>query len=85
MDIKIVKLHEDSIIPTKGSEEAAGFDLYAYLGEGETVSILPHETKLIDTGVAVQPPKGTFGAICARSGLATKQGLAPANKVGRYH
>lgn len=78
MEIKIKKLYEDSRIPTRGSEYAAGYDLYAH--EGATIK--PHETAKIGTGVAIQPPKDTFGAVFARSGLATKQGLRPANCVG---
>lgn len=76
--IKIKKLHEDSIIPTRGSEYAAGFDLYAY----EDAVINPHETVKVGTGIAMGLPKDLFGAIFARSGLATKQGLRPANCVG---
>lgn len=82
MDIKIKKMYEDTVIPTRGSEYAAGYDLYAYLGEEQSITIIPFETKLIGTGVAITPPDGTFGAIFARSGLATKQGLRPANCVG---
>jgi dUTP pyrophosphatase len=78
MEIKIKKLYEDSQIPTRGSEYAAGYDLYAH--EGATIK--PHETAKVGTGVAIQPPKDTFGAVFARSGLATKQGLRPANCVG---
>lgn len=78
MEIKIKRLYENSIIPTRGSEYAAGYDLYAYEG----AIIKPHETAKIGTGVAIQPPKDTFGAVFARSGLATKQGLRPANCVG---
>lgn len=78
MEIKIKKLYEDSEIPTRGSEYAAGYDLYAH--EGATIK--PHETVKIGTGVALQPPKDTFGAVFARSGLAAKQGLRPANCVG---
>lgn len=78
MEIKIKKLYPDSQIPTRGSEYAAGYDLYAH--EGATIK--PHETAKIGTGVAIQPPKDTFGAVFARSGLATKQGLRPANCVG---
>ena len=78
MKIKIKKLYEDSVIPTRGSEYAAGYDLYAHEG----ASIKPHETVKIGTGVAIQPPKDTFGAVFARSGLATKQGLRPSNCVG---
>lgn len=78
MEIKIKRLYEDSIIPTRGSEYAAGYDLYAH----ESATIKPHETAKIGTGVAIQPPKDTFGAVFARSGLAAKQGLRPANCVG---
>ena len=78
--IEIKKLNENAIIPKLGSKEAAGVDLHACITE--TVYISPHETVKIDTGIAIELPKGTFGAIFARSGLATKEGLAPANKVG---
>lgn len=82
MEIKIKKLYKDSVIPTRGSEYAAGYDLYAHLGEWDAIHIKPHETAKIGTGVAIQPPKDTFGAVFARSGLAAKQGLRPANCVG---
>lgn len=85
MEIKIKKLYEDATIPTRGSYYAAGYDLYAYIqcqGEDTGIYILPHETELIGTGVAIQPPKDCFGAVFARSGLASKQGLRPANCVG---
>ena len=81
MEIKIKKLYDDAIIPTRGSKMAAGYDLYAYIEEGN-VLIPPHSTILVGTGVAIQPPLGCFGAVFARSGLATKQGLRPANCVG---
>jgi len=82
MEIKIKKLHDDSKIPTRGSEYAAGYDLYAYIEDNGMFEIKPFETVLIGAGIAITPPDGTFGAIFARSGLATKNGLAPANKVG---
>jgi dUTP pyrophosphatase len=83
MAVKVKKLYEDAKLPTHGSEKAAGYDLYAYLIDGETeICIPPYETVLIGTGIAIQPPEGCFGAIFARSGLATKQGLRPANCVG---
>lgn len=83
MDIKIKKLYEDSKIPTRGSEYAAGYDLYAHLDDSDhEIVVGAYSTVLIGTGVAITPPDGTFGAIFARSGLATKHGLAPANKVG---
>ena len=78
--IKIKKMNDLAIIPTRGSEYSAGMDLHAAISE--PIYISPHETVKIDTGIAVELPKGTFGAIFARSGLATKEGLAPANKVG---
>ena len=79
-NVKIKKLSENATIPTYGSEFAAGADLYACTGE--TVSINPHETKLIHTGIAMEIPTGYAGLIYARSGIASKRGLAPANKVG---
>ena len=82
MEIKIQKLYEDAEIPTYGSALSAGMDLYAHLGEHETLLIKPHETIKVGTGIAVEPPVGYFGAVFARSGLATKQGLRPANCVG---
>ena len=78
--VEIKKLNEKAIIPTYGSVDAAGADLYACIDESET--ILPHETKLIKTGLAMAIPQGLVGLIFARSGLASKRGLAPANKVG---
>lgn len=82
MEIKIKKLYEDTVLPTRGSDQAAGYDLYAHLGEHEEIMIEPHTTVKIGTGVSLALPEGTFGAVFARSGLATKQDLAPANKVG---
>lgn len=78
--VNIKKLNEKAIVPTYGSEYAAGADLYACL-EAE-VTIAPHTTVLIPTGIAMELPIGYAGLIYARSGLATKKGLAPANKVG---
>lgn len=82
MEIKIQKLYEDAEVPTYGSALSAGMDLYAHLGEHEMLLIKPHETIKVGTGIAVEPPVGYFGAVFARSGLATKQGLRPANCVG---
>lgn len=79
-DVKIKKLREGAIVPTYGSEFAAGADLYACLDEA--VVIEAGETKLIPTGLAFEIPSGYAGFIYARSGLASKRGLAPANKVG---
>lgn len=78
--VNIKKLNANATVPTYGSEYAAGADLYACL-DGE-VTIAPHATVLIPTGIAMELPIGYAGLIYARSGLATKKGLAPANKVG---
>ena len=104
--IKFKKLKPNATAPTQGSEYAAGYDLYACIDE--PITILPHETVKIGTGIAITPPKvrclfdqpaltempnmyyhydietniNTFGAVFARSGLATKKGLRPANAVG---
>ncbi len=80
LDIKIKKLDKNAIIPTYGSDFAAGADLYA-LVDG-TLEINPGETVLIHTGLAFEITPGYGGFIFARSGLASKKGLAPANKVG---
>lgn len=80
MKIEIKKLTETAKLPTRGSDRAAGYDLYADIQE--SVLIKPHTTTKIGTGLAVAIPEGYFGAIFARSGLATKQGLRPANCVG---
>jgi dUTP pyrophosphatase len=79
-NINIIKLNQNAIIPTYGSEFAAGADLYACMDEN--VEIKPGETYLVKTGIAMEIPVGYAGLIYARSGLATKRGLAPANKVG---
>ncbi len=78
--VNIKKLNDNAVIPTYGSEYAAGADLYACIED--TVTIEPGETKLIPTGLAMELPIGYAGLIYARSGLASKKGLAPANKVG---
>ncbi len=78
--IKIKKLNSNAIVPKYGSDDAVCADLYACTDEN--IEIAPGETKLIKTGVAIESPKGLGAFIFARSGLATKQGLAPANKVG---
>ncbi len=79
-NVCIKLLNDKATLPTYGSIDAAGADLYANIDEVET--ILPGETKLIKTGVAMAIPKGLVGLVFARSGLASKKGLAPANKVG---
>ena len=78
-NVKIKKLNENAVIPTYGSPYSAGADLYSAM---EDVTIAPHATLLIKTGLALELPVGFAGLIYARSGLASKRGLAPANKVG---
>lgn len=80
MEVGIKKLNENAVVPVYGSEFAAGADLYACT-DGDIV-IAPHSTAVIPTGIALELPIGYAGLIYARSGLATKKGLAPANKVG---
>lgn len=82
MKIKIKKLYFDAVIPTQGSDQAAGYDLYARGILGECAIIQPHETRMIGTGIAMEIPNGYFGGIYPRSGLAAKSGLRPANCVG---
>ena len=79
--VKFKKLNEKAIVPSYGTEFSAGADLYA-LTENNIVAIEPCKTYLVHTGIAVEIPNGFGGFIFARSGLATKKGLAPANKVG---
>ena len=80
LTVKTVKTKPNAKIPTWGSINAAGADLYACMDE--SVTIHPGETVMIKTGLAMEIPEGFAGLIYARSGLATKKGLAPANKVG---
>ena len=80
MKISVKKLRPDAVLPTAGSQYAAGYDLYACIDA--PVTIAPHTTEKIGTGLAVAIPEGYFGAVFARSGLASKQGLRPANCVG---
>lgn len=80
MNIKVKKLKPDATVPTMGSKFAAGADLYS--AEDADVVIEPGETKFIGTGLAMEIPEGYVGLVYARSGLACKRGLAPANKVG---
>lgn len=86
MNINIKKLNDSAIIPTRGSEYAAGYDLYAGCADEKTLTetnvIKPYGTMKIHTGLAMEIPEGYFGAIFARSGMATKRGLRPANCVG---
>ncbi len=80
MNIQLKKLSESALLPVRGSEYAAGYDLFSDIDSD--VSIAPHETKLIGTGISVAIPDGYFGGIYARSGLSSKEGLRPANCTG---
>lgn len=80
MKINIKRLTETAILPERGSAYAAGYDLFADVADN--VEIIPHETKMIGTGLAMEIPEGYFGGIFARSGLSSKEGLRPANCVG---
>ena len=79
-NINYIKLKENAIEPTRGSTDAAGYDLYAAIEN--PIMIPAHSTAKRGTGLAFALPEFTFAAIFARSGLATKQGLRPANCVG---
>lgn len=80
MKVNIKKLSDTASLPTRGSAAAAGYDLYANVSED--IKIAPHTTQKIGTGLAMEIPDGYFGGIYARSGIATKEGLRPANCVG---
>ncbi len=84
MNVKVKRLSSTATLPTYGSERATCMDLYANCPDEKyhRVSIPPHGTVKIGTGLSFQPPHNYYGAIYARSGLATKQGLRPANCVG---
>ena len=80
MNVQVKKLKENAQLPTRGSAYAAGYDLYACLDEAITINA--GETVKVGTGLSIAVPEGYFGAIFARSGLAAKEGLRPANCVG---
>lgn len=79
MKMKFKKLSTTAGVPSKGSDQAAGWDLC--IDSLDPITILPNETKLIGTGIAIELPENTFGAIYPRSGLSTKQGIILANNV----
>ena len=78
--IKYHKLNKNAILPRRGSNSAAGYDLYACINT--PITIKPHTTQKIGTGLSFELPEGTYAAIFARSGLASKFGVRPANCVG---
>ena len=81
-NVSIKLLREGAKLPTRGSAFAAGYDLYACLDGDKELIIPPHATAMLPTGLSFALPEGTFGAVVARSGLASKQGLRPANCLG---
>lgn len=80
MKVNIKRLTDTATIPTRQHNGDAGYDLYADIQK--SITIEPHTTEFIHTGIAIEIPDGYFGAVFARSGLASKQGLRPANCVG---
>lgn len=80
MKINVKKLRDTAVLPEQGSTFAAGYDLFADVDEA--IEIEPHKTAMVPTGLAMEIPEGYFGGIFARSGLASKEGLRPANCVG---
>lgn len=81
-NVQIKKLRSEAKLPVRGSQYAAGYDLCALLDGDGSLTIPPHRTAMLHTGLSFALPEGTFGAVFARSGLAAKQGLRPANCVG---
>lgn len=82
MNIKVKRMSEEAKLPTRGSEKAAAYDVYACLPDNALVTIMPHQTMLIGTGLRMAPPEGFYVGVYARSGLSSKEGLRPANCVG---
>ena len=82
MEVKIQKLRPGAVTPRRGSADAAGYDLYACPADGQCVTIAPHVTAMIGTGLALAIPAGYFGGVFARSGLGIKKGIALSNGVG---
>ncbi|MBR2562716.1 MAG: dUTP diphosphatase [Eubacterium sp.] len=80
MNVRVRRLSETALLPKRGSVSAAGYDLCADLTERKEIG--PHETEMIPTGLSMEIPEGYFGAVFARSGLAAKEALRPANCVG---
>lgn len=80
MKMNIKRLTDTAVVPVRGSEQAAGYDLFADLSEA--IEIKPGETAKVNTGISIAVPEGYFGGIFARSGLSTKKGLRPANCTG---
>ena len=81
LELQVKKLRPEARLPTRGSAQAAGYDLYACV-EGGSLTVPPHATVSVSTGLCIAIPDGYFGAVFARSGLAAREGLRPANCVG---
>ena len=79
--VPVRKLRKEAQLPRHGSEQAAGYDLYACTGRGATV-IPPHQARMVETGLCAAIPDGYFGGVFARSGIASRMGLRPSNCVG---
>ena len=83
MKVKVKRLNDSAMLPAKGSDKAAAYDVYAcILTEEKEVTVKPHTTVKIGTGLSMTPPEGYFVGVYARSGLSSKEGLRPANCVG---
>ena len=82
INVKMKKLYENTKLPTRADDGSAGMDLYAHLNDDYMRVIKPHTTEKISVGFAMETPNNTYGAIFARSGLASNKGLRPANCVG---
>lgn len=83
MNIKVKRMNKEAKLPTRGSEKAAAYDVYACLPDKNApVTIMPHQTMLIGTGLRMAPPEGFYVGVYARSGLSSKEGIRPANCVG---
>lgn len=82
VNVKIKKLYDNTQMPTRADDGSAGMDLYAHLNNDYMRVIKPHTTEMISVGFAMETPNNTYGAIFARSGLATKKGLRLGNSVG---
>lgn len=82
VNVKIKKLYDNTQMPSRADDGSAGMDLYAHLDNDYMRVIKPHTTEMISVGFAMETPNNTYGAIFARSGLASKKGLRPANCVG---
>ena len=80
--LKIKRISDNAVIPTRGSKDAAGYDLYCVASPISTIQILPGDTVKIHTGIQMEIPDGYVGLLFARSGIAIKKGLRPANAVG---